>query len=217
MPEPLSPVRWIAFEGHTLVHHGAPEAVAESVHALLKARPEALPVVFDDRDSQRVELIWQLPMDKVQNQVTVYLKAAADAALLSSPADRDKAPGAAPADAPRGRGRPKLGVTAREVTLLPTHWAWLSAQPGGASVMLRKLVHAAMRADAGIDSRRKRIDAAYRFMSITGSDQAHFENASRALFAGDLPEFLERISGWPADIRAHLTHLAIRALGDTPA
>ncbi len=32
--------------------------------------------------------------------------------------------------APRGRGRPKLGVVAREVTLLPHHWEWLAAQPG---------------------------------------------------------------------------------------
>jgi hypothetical protein len=33
---------------------------------------------------------------------------------------------------PRGRGRPKLGVVAREVTLLPRHWDWLATQPGGA-------------------------------------------------------------------------------------
>jgi hypothetical protein len=45
----------------------------------------------------------------------------------------------APAE-PRGRGRPKLGVVAREITLLPRHWDWLGAQPGGASVALRKLV-----------------------------------------------------------------------------
>ncbi len=39
---------------------------------------------------------------------------------------------------PRGPGRPKLGVVAREVTLLPRHWEWLNKQPGGASVALRK-------------------------------------------------------------------------------
>ncbi|MBV9508983.1 MAG: DUF2239 family protein, partial [Caulobacteraceae bacterium] len=44
---------------------------------------------------------------------------------------------------PPQRGRPKLGVVAREVTLLPRHWAWLAGQPGGASVALRKLVEAA--------------------------------------------------------------------------
>src|SRR5689334_16874689 len=42
--------------------------------------------------------------------------------------------------ASRGPGRPKLGVVAREVTLLPRHWEWLASQPGGASVALRKLV-----------------------------------------------------------------------------
>ena len=47
------------------------------------------------------------------------------------------------AEAPRP-GRPKLGVVPREVTLLPRHWDWLAAQPGGASVALRKLVEEAM-------------------------------------------------------------------------
>lgn len=38
------------------------------------------------------------------------------------------------APVPRAPGRPRLGVVAREVTLLPRHWEWLRAQPGGASV-----------------------------------------------------------------------------------
>ena len=28
----------------------------------------------------------------------------------------------------RGRGRPKMGVQSREITLLPRHWEWLAAQ-----------------------------------------------------------------------------------------
>src|SRR4051812_41358562 len=47
------------------------------------------------------------------------------------------------AEPERGRGRPKLGVTAREVTLLPRHWDWLARQRGGASAALRRLVDAA--------------------------------------------------------------------------
>src|ERR1700690_3457045 len=47
--------------------------------------------------------------------------------------------------APRGPGRPRLGVVAREVKLLPRHWDWLASQPGGASVALRKLVEEARR------------------------------------------------------------------------
>src|ERR1700739_3037247 len=51
-----------------------------------------------------------------------------------------------PPDAETARpGRPKLGVVAREVTLLPRHWDWLATQPGGGSVALRKLVGEARR------------------------------------------------------------------------
>jgi hypothetical protein len=52
------------------------------------------------------------------------------------------------------RGRPKLGVVAREVTLLPRHWEWLATQPGGASVALRRLVEAAPRALFANDATR---------------------------------------------------------------
>src|SRR4029079_4156101 len=65
---------------------------------------------------------------------------------------------------PRGRGRPRLGVVAREGTLLPRHWEWLGTQPGGASVVLRKLVEEARRANGDADRTRAARDAAYRFM-----------------------------------------------------
>src|SRR5688572_29815503 len=55
------------------------------------------------------------------------------------------------ASEPRSRGRPKLGVVAREVTLLPRHWDWLASQPGGASVALRKLVEVARRSSGDAD------------------------------------------------------------------
>ncbi|MEL6098680.1 DUF2239 family protein, partial [Stenotrophomonas maltophilia] len=44
-------------------------------------------------------------------------------------ADADVTAEEAPAT-PRGSGRHKLCVVAREVTLLPRHWAWLADQPG---------------------------------------------------------------------------------------
>lgn len=111
-----------------------------------------------------------------------------------------------PEAAPRGRGRPKLGVTAREVTLLPRHWDWLAAQPGGASVALRKLVEAAQR-DPREEDRAAR-DAAWRAMNILGGNRPNFEEASRALFAGDGPAFRALVADWPADVRDHLLDLA---------
>ncbi len=110
--------------------------------------------------------------------------------------------------APRGRGRPKLGVVAREVTLLPRHWEWLSAQPGGASVALRKLVDEARRASGDRDRERMARDAAYHFMSAMAGNLAHFEDAARALFADDRRRFTGLIADWPADIRDHVVRLA---------
>jgi hypothetical protein len=113
-----------------------------------------------------------------------------------------------PAAAPRGRGRPKLGVVAREITLLPRHWDWLGAQPGGASVALRKLVEAARRAHGDRDRQRAARDAGYHFMSAMAGDLPHFEEASRALFADDRHRFGELINEWPVDIRDHVMRLA---------
>ncbi|WP_426031164.1 DUF2239 family protein [Caulobacter sp. DWP3-1-3b2] len=116
-----------------------------------------------------------------------------------------------PEAAPRGRGRPKLGVTAREVTLLPRHWEWLAAQPGGASVALRKLVEAARRDTEGPTRRRAAREATYRFASVMAGDRAGFEGASRALFAGDARAFFDLAAAWPTDIVEHLRVLAAEA------
>jgi hypothetical protein len=116
-----------------------------------------------------------------------------------------------PDAAPRGRGRPKLGVTAREVTLLPRHWEWLAIQPGGASVALRKLVEAARRESEGPGRRRAARDTTYRFASVMAGDRPGFEDMSRALFAGDAEGFAARIADWPVDIADHLRDLAEEA------
>jgi hypothetical protein len=114
-----------------------------------------------------------------------------------------------PPPLPRGRGRPKLGVVAREVTLLPRHWQWLSSQPGGASVAIRKLVETARRANQETDQRRLRKEAAYHFMSAMAGNLANFEEASRALFADDIARFRGLIVDWPADVRQHAVKLAV--------
>jgi hypothetical protein len=114
----------------------------------------------------------------------------------------------APSSEPRGRGRPKLGVVAREVTLLPRHWEWLNAQPGGASVALRKLVDEARRTNGDRDRRRAARDAAYHFMSAMAGNLGNFEEASRALFADDRRRFTALIVSWPPDLREHVVKLA---------
>ena len=109
-------------------------------------------------------------------------------------------------DEERGPGRPKLGVVAREVTLLPSQWEWLAAQPGGASVTLRKLVDEARRGPKA--KARAARDAAYHFMSAMAGDREGFEEATRALFADDRGKFATLVAAWPKDVRDHVTRLA---------
>ena len=119
---------------------------------------------------------------------------------------------AAPAPV-RAVGRPKLGVVAREVTLLPRHWDWLNRQPGGASVALRKLVEDARRVHAGRDTERASREATYRFMSAIGGHLPSFEEAARALFAGKRERFDELTADWPGDWRAYLQKLSAHSWG----
>jgi len=119
-----------------------------------------------------------------------------------------------PAPKRRGPGRPKLGVVGKEVTLLPRHWEWLGSQPGGASVTLRKLVERARKAGARTDRVRNAREVAYRFMSAMAGDLPGFEEATRALFAGDRAKFESETGGWPGDVRDYTFELASGAFPD---
>jgi hypothetical protein len=122
------------------------------------------------------------------------------------------APGTAPEPAgqaePKGRGRPRLGVVAREVTLLPRHWEWLALQPGGASVAMRKLVEEARRAGSAKEQQRLAQERAYHFMSAMAGDLPGFEEATRALFANEGTRLNELTAAWPPDVRAYALQLA---------
>ena len=112
---------------------------------------------------------------------------------------------------PRGRGRPKLGVVAREVTLLPRHWEWLAAQPGSASVTLRRLVEDARKSGGAKQRARAARDAAYAFMHALAGDFPGFEEAIRALYADDRTRFENQVTDWPADVRDYAIRLAFGA------
>jgi hypothetical protein len=104
------------------------------------------------------------------------------------------------APAPPRRGRPSLGVEAKEVTLLPRHWEWLAGRRGGASATLRKLVEEAMRKSRDA---RDRQDAAYRFLSVMAGNRPHFEDAVRELYKANRVGYDHFTYGWPAAIRDH--------------
>lgn len=112
------------------------------------------------------------------------------------------------APARAGPGRPRLGVVSREVTLLPRHWEWLEEQPNGISAALRRLVDEARRHEPESARARRAREAAGRFMWAMAGDLPAFEEASRALYADDLPRVARLTRGWPKDVRAHLLALA---------
>jgi uncharacterized protein len=179
-----------AFEGPRRLVSGPLREVALAVK-----RAEA-------RGSERIAIF----SDATGRAIDFDLRGSDDEIVARLPASPGPAaPEAAP---PRGRGRPKLGVVAREVTLLPRHWEWLTTQPGGASVSLRKLVEAARRANGDKDRSRAARDAAYHFMSAMAGNLPNFEEASRALFADDRRQFTALIAAWPGDIRDHIVRLA---------
>ena len=131
-----------------------------------------------------------------------------DAEVIARLPLSQSAPPAAADPAPRGRGRPKLGVVAREVTLLPRHWDWLATQPGGASVALRKLVELARRSDRPEQHARAAQERAYRFISAIAGNQPGFEEATRALFANERTTFERHMDAWPRDVKAYVLQLA---------
>ena len=176
-----------AFAGHTRLVRGSIEAVARD---LSKRGVIARPVL--------------ILSDMTGHPVDLDLSHGAEHAAAEYRSRSD-----APVAPPRqGRGRPKLGVVAREVTLLPRHWDWLATQPGGASAALRRLVEDARRANAGPDRERQARDALYRAMSALAGDLPGFEEASRALFANDRDRFGAIVAAWPTDVAAHLQVLA---------
>ncbi|SFN98453.1 hypothetical protein SAMN05216330_1011142 [Bradyrhizobium sp. Ghvi] len=182
-----------AFQGPHRLASGPAGEVALVVKRVAP-RPDEPIVIFEDATGRSIDF----DLRGGDREVLARL-----AKLIPPPVEETAAP-----TEPRGRGRPKLGVVAREVTLLPRHWEWLGAQPGGASVALRKLVDEARRTSGDKDRERQARDAAYHFMSAMAGNLPQFEEASRALFADDRRRFTGLIAEWPTDIRDHIVKLA---------
>ncbi|WP_028229958.1 DUF2239 family protein [Paraburkholderia mimosarum] len=194
-----------AFAGMRLIARGAPLEVALAVKAELAREANegaGAVLVFDDRDARPVEF------DLRGTESDIEARLAAQASRERSAAASDDAPEATPDDAPRGRGRPKLGVVAREVTLLPRHWDWLGAQQGGASVVLRRLVDAARHAGEARERVRAAQEAAYRFMTALAGNLPNYEEALRALYASERGRFEAANAAWPQDVRDYARELA---------
>lgn len=191
-----SPGEYMLFHKHQLVERGELEKVVLRARALIREVPEENVLVFDGKTGRTVDLDRRL----TDEELLISLQ-------VGKPAKEQVDPAVEPSVV-RGRGRPKLGVVAREVTLLPRHWEWLASQPGGVSVTLRKLVEEARRKYAERDRKRNAQEACYRFLNTMAGDWPGFEEAIRALFAGDRTKFESETATWTADVRDTALQLA---------
>jgi len=181
-----------AFDGERRLAAGPLIDVAMAIKAALAAGAEGPLLAFDDATGQVID--FDLRGSRAEIAARLVVQA-----------------GQTP-PAPQGRGRPSLGVVAREVTLLPRHWEWLAEQPSGASATLRRLVDEARRAGGPKQEIRASQDAASRFMTAMAGDLPGFEEAGRALFAKDRARFERHIAAWPEDVRVYAAKLAEAAL-----
>lgn len=183
--------RFTAFDGNCRFAAGSRAELVTAINARLSRQPDATILIFDDATGAQV-----------------------DFDLRETGANRRTGQHAA-VDEARGPGRPKLGVVAREVTLLPRHWDWLAKQPGGASVTLRRLVEDARRANSSGADARDAQERAYKFMSAMAGNLPGFEEAIRALFAKDRKVFEKLIRDWPRSVRDYADTLAVGAFAAT--
>ena len=190
-----------AFEGHRRVASGPLDAVARAAKAAFDRSSTSSILIFDDATGEQIDVDFAGSEDAVVR------------ALLARESARSR-PAEGEPDAARGPGRPRLGVVAREVTLMPRHWQWLNGQPGGASVALRRLVDEARRSSVGRDRVRRSQEVAYRVMSALAGDLPGFEEATRALFRRDGARFGVEVAGWPGDVQAYTRAMAAAAFDD---
>jgi hypothetical protein len=178
-----------AFVGETLIASGPIETMLPAVKAGFDQNESVLFLIFEDRSGRQVDFDLRGALNEVVARVL-------------------------PARSRSGPGRPKLGVVSREISLLPRHWDWLEQQPNGASAALRRLVDQARNREPGEQRKRLATEALGRFLSAMAGNLPGYEEASRALYAGNRALFEELIRHWPHDIRAYLQRRAEDAFGN---
>ncbi len=190
-----------AFIGHQVLATGAVEPVVQAVKKVFDQLTNTPPVlVFEDGTGKQVDFDLEGTPEEVLERLAWH-------PLFRSLDDL----------MPRrtGPGRPRLGVVSREISLFPRHWEWLERQPQGASAAIRRLVEEARGKEPEKDQAVQRRDAVGAFMWAMAGDLPNFEEASRALYAGDPARFDAWIRTWPEDIRNYLRRLL--RVGERPA
>ncbi len=178
----MEDLHYTAFAGDRLIATGSLRHVLLETKARLDGGEAATVLLFEDETGRQVDFNFQGSAEDVISRVL--------------PPKRS------------GPGRPRLGVVSREVSLLPRHWEWLEQQPNGISAALRRLVDEARKREPAAERARRARDATGRFMSAMAGNLSGYEEASRALYAGDESRFRDLIRDWPADVREHAVELS---------
>ena len=194
---------YTAFAGDKRVVTGALTTIVAGAKEWQDQGQEPALLIFDDQTGNQIDFDLRGTAGEVLGRLDQHPHVVALRAQETAPEGAART----------GPGRPKLGVVSREVSLLPRHWAWLEQQPGGISGTLRRLVDESRKANQGRDQARAARDAAGKIMWALAGNFSGFEEASRALYAGDLAGFERESAEWPADIRHHLLGLLRGAEG----
>lgn len=188
-----APLTYTAFAGQKQIAAGGLDEVALKVKKKIKTDTTASVLVFSDLTGKRIDLDLSGSDTEIIERLRVFLAPKESTAPASGP------------------GRPKLGVVAREVSLLPRHWEWLATQPGGASGTLRRLVEEAKKSSGTKERVKLSQERAYQFMSSLAGNLPQYEEALRALFAKDKRKFTSLVRDWPGDIQSYAKDLAEEA------
>jgi uncharacterized protein len=181
---------YTAFDGFNIISQGGIEEVALEVRQHLKLNRDTRLLIFSDFSGKQMDF----DLSGSEKDILERLKIFKTPELTSSQS---------------GPGRPKLGVVPREISLLPSHWEWLSTQPGGASSTIRRLVEEKLKLPpTGKDKSKQAQETVYTFLNAIAGDLPHFEEALRFLYRKDKKKFKEIISSWPADLLKHTMTLA---------
>ncbi|MCR8656747.1 DUF2239 family protein [Paenibacillus endoradicis] len=186
-----------AFLGVGVVASGSLQHVISTVKDALDERDLTQILIFDDTTGKQIDVDFRGKTDDLLTQLGEQFGDLPGTEMNHQPTRRV--------------GRPKLGVVSGEVTLLPRDWEWLKSQPGGASVTLRKLVGDARRVGGKQSNIRESQEATYHFMTAMAGNFHQYEEALRALYAGDLDRFYHYIDDWAPDIGNHIKRLASNA------
>lgn len=190
--EPKENRQYTAFANIKKVAQGNILDVALKVKKILKTDAKTQVLIFDSITSQQIEIDFRGTSENLARRLD---------ALVGKTAPTSEE------EKKIGPGRPRLGVISKEITLLPNHWEWLSSQPGGASVTLRRLVEEAKKKNYGKDLIRQAQESGYKFMTTMAGDLPNYEDALRALYSGEKKKFEKLIFAWPKDIKEHLLSL----------